>query len=103
MKAYLYVEDAKLREVHYQAHEVWAMHMGHTFRARRLHFGSGVSVFPSMAPDYVVPELKADAVAVYVATAILDKGGPLPEEHLRKIAEQLTAFERDRSGRPIGR
>ena len=55
MKAYLYIEDAKLREVHYQANEVWAMHMGHTFRVRRLHFGSGASVFPAMAPDYVVP------------------------------------------------
>lgn len=92
MKAYLYIEDAKLREVHYQAHEVWAMHMGHTFRARRLHFGSGASVFPLMAPDYIVP-IKADAVAVYVATALVDKGGPLPELHRDAIAEQLKAFE----------
>lgn len=98
MKAYLYVEDAKLREVHYQAHEVWAMHMGHTFRARRLHFGSGASVFPSMAPDYIVP-IEADMVAVYVASAIVDKGGPLPEEHRVAIADQLKAME----GRPSNR
>jgi len=92
MKAYLYIEDAKLREVHYQAHEVWAMHMGHTFRARRLHFGSGASVFPAMAPDYIVP-IEAVSVAVYVATKIVDKGGPLPEEHRVAIAEQLKAIE----------
>jgi mono/diheme cytochrome c family protein len=92
VKAYLYVEGAKLRLVSYQAHEVWAMHMGHTFRARRLHFGSGASVFPSMAPDYVVP-IEADSVAVYVSTAIVDKGGPLPEEHRTAIAEQLKALE----------
>lgn len=94
MKAYLYVEDAKLREVHYQAHEVWAMHMGHTFRVRRLHFGSGVSMFPAMAPDYIVP-IAADSVAVYVATAIIDNGGrsTLPEEHRAAIAEQLKALE----------
>jgi len=92
MKAYLYVEDAKLREVHYQANEVWAMHMGHTFRARRLHFGSGVSVFPAMAPDYIVP-IAADSVAVYVASSILDRGGPLPDHHRDAIAAQLKALE----------
>jgi mono/diheme cytochrome c family protein len=92
LKAYLYVEGAKLREVPYQVNEVWAMHMGHSFRVRRLHFGSGASVFPSMAPDYVVP-IEADAVAVYVSTAIVDKGGPLPTEHREAIAEQLKALE----------
>lgn len=93
MKAYLYIEGAKLREVHYQAHEVWAMHMGHTFRARRLHFGSGASVFPSMAPEYVVP-IKADMVAVYVATSVVEGGGPLAEEHCTAITAQLKALER---------
>lgn len=92
MKAYLYVEGAKLREVSYIANEVWAMHMGHTFRARRLHFGSGASVFPAMGPDYVVP-IKAPSVAVYVASAIVDQGGPLPEQHRVAIGEQLKAFE----------
>ncbi len=98
MKAYLYVEGAKLREVHYQAHEVWAMHMGHTFRARRLHFGSGASVFPAMAPEYIVP-IKADMVAVYIATAIVEGGGPLGEEHRTAIAAQLKAFEKDSRAR----
>lgn len=95
MKAYLYVENAKLREVHYQAHEVWAMHMGYTFRARRLHFGSGVSVFPAMAPDYVVP-IAADSVAVYVATELIDKGptSRLCDVHRDVIAEQLKALEK---------
>lgn len=99
MKAYLYIEGAKLREVSHQAHEVWALHMGFTFRARRLHFGSGVSVFPAMAPDYVVPELKADAVAVYVSTALLDTGGRtrLSEQHCNAIAEQLKALEEKRA------
>lgn len=93
MKAYLYVEGAKLREVHFIAHEVWAMHHGDMFRARRLHFGSGASVFPAMAPDYIVP-IEADAVAVYVSTAIVDKGGPLPATHREAIAAQLKALER---------
>jgi hypothetical protein len=75
MKAYLYVEGAKLREVNYIAHEVWAMHMGHTFRVRRLEFGCRASI-----------------VAVYVSTAIVDKSGPLPEEHRDAIAAQLKAL-----------
>lgn len=80
VKAYLYVEGSKLfREVNFIANEVWAIHMGDTFRARRLHFGSGA----------------ADAVAVYVAKSILDEtGGTLPEHHRKTIAEQLKALER---------
>jgi hypothetical protein len=65
--------------------------MGHTFRARRLHFGSGASVFPAMAPDYIVP-IEADSVAVYVASALIDAGGPLREPHLGVITAQLKAL-----------
>lgn len=91
MKAYLYVEGVKaLREVSYLAHEVWAMHMGYTFRARRLRFGSGVAVLPAMGPDYVVP-IGAEVV-VYVATELLEQGG-LSAPYLKVIEEQLIALD----------
>jgi mono/diheme cytochrome c family protein len=93
MKAYLYVEGAKLREVNHIKNEVWAMHMGFTFRARRLHFGSGASMLPTMAPDYVVP-IEAEAVAVYVAADLVDNGGALSEHHRDAIVEQLKVLEK---------
>lgn len=92
MKAYLYVEGAKLREVNHIKNEVWAMHMGYTFRARRLHFGSGASMLPSMAPDYVVPI--EEEVAVYVAAELVDNDGRLSEEHRDTITEQLKALQK---------